>query len=71
MTPSQQKVAQHLGDHAARISARLGALGQGRSALGAAVGLVESVVEQALALGKTGHHGSRPSWASRPAAHVA
>jgi ferritin-like metal-binding protein YciE len=90
MTPSQQKVAQYLGDahaseralvrvlqsqiamtpegvyrsalethlvetrdHAARISARLGGLGHGPSALGAAVGLVESVVGQALALGKT------------------
>jgi ferritin-like metal-binding protein YciE len=39
--------------HAARISERLGELGHGGNPLMAAVGLVESVVGQALALGKT------------------
>jgi len=40
-------------DHAARLSARLGGLEQGSGVAGAAVALAESVVGQALALGKT------------------
>jgi ferritin-like metal-binding protein YciE len=40
-------------DHAARVGHRLEALGQGSNALLAAVGLVESVVGQVLAIGKT------------------
>jgi ferritin-like metal-binding protein YciE len=39
--------------HADRLSARLGELGNGRNPLTAAVGIVESVVGQMLALGKT------------------
>ena len=47
---------QHLAetrDHAARVGERRRELGQGGNPLGAAVGAVESVVGQALALGKT------------------
>jgi len=47
---------QHLAetrDHAARVGDRRRELGQGGNPLGAAVGAVESVVGQALALGKT------------------
>jgi ferritin-like metal-binding protein YciE len=40
-------------DHAARVGARLDALGQGSNPLMAVVGAAESVVGQALALGKT------------------
>jgi ferritin-like metal-binding protein YciE len=40
-------------DHAARLSARLGGLGQRPGVVAAAVGLAESVVGQALALGKS------------------
>jgi ferritin-like metal-binding protein YciE len=46
----------HLGetrDHAARVARRLEALGQGSNPLMAVVGLAESVVGQALAIGKT------------------
>ena len=40
-------------DHARRVERRLGELGHGSNPLTAAAGLVESVVAQALALGKT------------------
>ncbi len=40
-------------DHAARVERRLGELGDGSNPLQAGVGLVQSVVGQALALGKT------------------
>jgi ferritin-like metal-binding protein YciE len=40
-------------DHAARVGERLGELGDGRNPLMSAVGAVEGVVGQALALGKT------------------
>jgi ferritin-like metal-binding protein YciE len=40
-------------DHAARVAARLEALGQGSNPLMAVVGVAESVVGQALAFGKT------------------
>jgi ferritin-like metal-binding protein YciE len=39
-------------DHATRVQRRLGELGQGSSPIQAGVGLVQSVVGQALALGK-------------------
>ena len=40
-------------DHATRVQRRLDELGQGSSPIQAGVGLVQSVVGQALALGKT------------------
>jgi ferritin-like metal-binding protein YciE len=46
----------HLGetrDHAARVADRLGALGHGSNPLMAVVGLAETVLEQALVVGKT------------------
>jgi ferritin-like metal-binding protein YciE len=59
MTPAgsyRNALEQHLGetqDHAARVASRLRELGQRGNPLTATVGAVESVVGQALALGKT------------------
>jgi len=62
MTPRgtyRTALEQHLGqtrDHAARVGERLCELGHGGNPLTAAVGTVQSVVGQALALGKTPLH---------------